>query len=373
MFAIRQIVLNTLFATTLAPFLAAPAVAEIYKYRDEQGRWHFSDSPPVQHHIDAEVVGKRATAPQQQSGPDTDLAQALEAAFAADSPIERATLAVLSVKTSLGGGTGFFVSEDGYIVTNRHVVRPTTTVEWQKASDQFKQNVARLAEQKRNLDRRRGELRKMATELESYKRRINSEEEDIKDLAQADYTIYKNRYADFKESYARQKRAYEENRRMVDKQRSRFGYTSTLSRTAQRFKIVLKDNTQLYAQLIAVSQKHDLALLKLNGHTTPFIDIHNTIRPSQGSRAYAIGSPLGLRDFVTSGTITNVQQEQIFTDTQILPGNSGGPLIDPQGRIIGVNTLKVMADRSRGSAGFGIAIPITLVKTEFGKLLPTPQ
>ena len=366
----RQLLLTTLLTTTLF----TPVFAEIYKYQDERGRWHFSDKPPEQAGVEAEIVGAKQRPAAPSKRPTTDLAKSLSESYPADNPIEKTTLAVVSVKTSLGGGTGFFISEDGYIVTNRHVVRPTSTPQWESANEKYQQNVARLAAQKKKLDQRKKELRKMAAELESYKRRVKEESSDIKDVAHADYNIYKNRYKNFKESYTRQKKSYEENKRMVDKQRSRFGYVSNLSRTTSRFKIVTKDNSPLYAQLISVSKKHDLALLKLNGYTTPFIDTQDHVRPSQGSKVFAVGSPLGLRDFVTSGIITNVQRERIFTDTQILPGNSGGPLIDPDGRIIGVNTLKVMADRaSRGSAGFGIAIPITLVNSEFSRFLQSPR
>ncbi len=366
---------KTLLPTLFLLFLATPCLAEIYKYKDAQGRWHFSDRPPIQDEIKAEVIGVKPKPHQrhQSNGPTTDLAKYLSETYPANTPIEETTLAVVSIRTALGGGTGFFVSEDGYIVTNRHVVRPTSTAQWKKAKEQFQQNVARLAEQKKRLDQRQKELRKMEAELKRYARRVADESDDIRDVAHADYAIYKQRYDEFKASYARQRQGYVENKKMVDQQRSQFGYTSTLSRTTSRFKIVLKDNSELYAQLISVSQKHDLALLKLNGHATPFIDARNHIRPAQGSRAYAVGSPLGLRDFVTAGTITHVKKNQIYTDTQILPGNSGGPLIDPNGRIIGVNTLKVMADRSRGSAGFGIAIPIALVNAEFGKFIHNTQ
>ena len=298
-----------------------------------------------------------------------NLAKSLGAVYSQKTPIEKATLSVVSIKTALGGGTGFFVSDTGYIVTNRHVVRPTTTGQWQKSNEKYQTNLDDLNKQKQNIDRRQKELDKMSKDLARYKQRVDAESGGIGSVARSDYRIFKNRHSDLDKYLKESIKSYQKNKKIVDKQKSDFNFSSTISRTVRHFEIRLKDNSTLHAELILLSKEHDLALLKLTGHITPFINMSNSVTPAQGSKAYAIGSPLGLSDFVTSGSITNVRRTQIITDTQILPGNSGGPLIDTKGRVIGVNTQKIMAGDARGSAGFGIAIPISIVNAEFGSVI----
>ena len=84
-------------------------------------------------------------------------------------------------------------------------------------------------------------------------------------------------------------------------------------------------------------------------------------------RVFAIGSPLGLRDAVTSGVITRVEDDYIVTDATILPGSSGGPLLTESGELIGINTLKVAETIS--AEGFGAAIPMSTIKKEFGNAM----
>jgi len=366
MFSGRTIILSVILFS-----VATVCYAEIYKYKDADGKWQFTDTPPAEKNSKVEVIQTDEGSSSNQSTRSKrpkDLAKSLKQNYPSNTPVERATLAVVSIKTPLGGGTGFFVSKDGYIVTNRHVVRPTTTAQWEKSNEQYQKNVDELASQKENIERRQKELKSMSTQLERYKKRIDEDTSNIKSIAHSDYRVYKNRYHDFKAGLKKAVKTYEKNKKLVEKQKADFNFSSTLSRTKRRFKIQLKDNSILQADLISLSKEFDLALLKLNGHTTPFIDTRNVASPSQGSKSYAVGSPLGLRDFVTYGIITKVNKHKIITDTQILPGNSGGPLIDTQGKIIGVNTQKLMADKSIGSAGFGVAIPIRVVNSEFGEI-----
>ena len=367
----HQLFIVIIFLSTI---FAAPCYGEIFKYKDENGKWQFSDKPPAENKSKFEIIKndsssvKRSKRDNTQSNPPKNLVISLESQFPNKSPIERATLAVVSIKNPLGVGTGFFVSSKGYIVTNRHVVRPTTASQWEKSDEIFQENISQLLEQKKKINRRQKELNSMSKELERYRKRVKGESGNIKSIAHSDYIAYKNHYHDLKKNLKMSQKTYQKNKKRIDKQKSDFNFSSTIARTKRRFEIRLKDNSVLQADLVLLSRKYDLALLKIKGYITPFVDIKNKITPRQGSEAYAVGSPLGLRDFVTSGTITNVRAAQIFTDTQILPGNSGGPLIDPKGRVIGVNTLKLMADKSIGSAGFGVAIPIEIVETEFGHL-----
>lgn len=127
---------------------------------------------------------------------------------------------------------------------------------------------------------------------------------------------------------------------------------------AQSFTVILKNNTKLKAKLIHISDRFDLALLKLDGYHTPYLPIGPLRNMAQGDQVYAIGSPLGQQDSVSAGILTSLSMNTVVTDSQILPGNSGGPLITPEGEVIAVNTARV--SEVRGGAGFGHSIPIDL-------------
>ena len=127
---------------------------------------------------------------------------------------------------------------------------------------------------------------------------------------------------------------------------------------------ILKNESILQATLVEVSAEHDLALLKIDGYKTPFIPPADLQMVGQGSKVYAIGNPLGLRDYVTSGIITSVKESFFITDTQLLPGNSGGPLINEEGQLVGVNTAVLHAG-ALGSELFGAAISCETVLDEF--------
>ena len=85
-------------------------------------------------------------------------------------------------------------------------------------------------------------------------------------------------------------------------------------------------------------------------------------------RVFAIGSPLGVGDSVSSGVISGYDNDYIRTDAKIYLGNSGGPLITADGKVIGINTLKLITQKFEG---MGFAIPVTKALQEFNKYLKT--
>ena len=102
--------------------------AEIYRYQDAQGGWHFTDDPPPG--IEAErILDITETAKPAARESSIDLSAQLQGAYDPITPIARATLAVVTVKSAVGQASGFFCSEEGHILTNRHVVRPAETGE----------------------------------------------------------------------------------------------------------------------------------------------------------------------------------------------------------------------------------------------------
>jgi serine protease Do len=130
-----------------------------------------------------------------------------------------------------------------------------------------------------------------------------------------------------------------------------------------------------YAAKVVGSDKNtDLALLEIPATGLPVIAFADSDRLEQGQMVLALGSPLGLENSLTVGFISaphrhlNDQEPMYYvqTDAPINPGNSGGPLLDIEGRIVGINTL--IFSRSGGSEGIGFAIPSNTVQRVWRQL-----
>ncbi len=348
------------------------APAEVYKWQDETGRWHFSDQAPATGRqatrVDLPDTSSAISAVDNPTSTGRDLHKQLTERFRPEGVIEETTLAVVGIETPLGQGSGFFISTTGHILTNRHVVRPDTTPDWQKNRELGEEAGQRLREFKGWLDEEQRRLTAYASKLAIYRQEIAGKSEgSARSLAQAEYREYEQAYEQRKQAWEDQQSRYRQLQGEHDRKMKEFNLNSSLAGAANRFRVYLKDNTALQARLIQVSRTLDLALLRLEGYTTPALRAGEDRRIGQGARVYAIGSPMGMRDSVTAGIITRLQEDYLVTDAQILPGNSGGPLTDESGLVLGVNTLKY-AEKATAS-GFGLAIPIAAAMNEFGAYL----
>lgn len=100
--------------------------------------------------------------------------------------------------------------------------------------------------------------------------------------------------------------------------------------------IVARRASTIYtARLVTEDAEHDLALLEVDADLPP---LRVADSPSRGDEVVAVGSPLGYEETVTVGVISNMTKDLFQTDAGLNPGNSGGPLMDRHGRVLGVNT-----------------------------------
>ncbi len=362
-----------IFGITLLIFASNPCLAEIYKYKDPQGRWQYSDKPPKGESSKIHIDGNSKTPQKENNDPinqnlnTTDIKSLLHTKYKPGNLIEQASLATISIETHLAIGSGFFISKDGYILTNKHVIRPSASNKWQETNTQFNKQKKEFDKNKKLLADEAEDIEAMSAELK--RRQIEIENEQLQ--SSRDYLTY--RYNDFKDGYLSRKQHYnklkaefDERKRVFDKKRSEFNIKSSMANVTKTFKIILKNEQPLTVRLVAVSKKYDLALLKLDKHITPYIKM-NQQKLHQTMKVYAVGSPLGIRDSVTSGIITGIKDGYVLTDTKILPGNSGGPLLNKEGAVIGVNTARVSEFVS--AEGLGIAIPISIANKEFSRYL----
>tara|TARA_Y100000994_G_scaffold244772_2_gene245197 strand:- start:548 stop:1570 length:1023 start_codon:yes stop_codon:yes gene_type:complete len=128
----------------------------------------------------------------------------------------------------------------------------------------------------------------------------------------------------------------------------------------------LYDGRKFNAQLVGIDKGTDLAVLKIedSDNSFPSIEIEDSDKIMIGDIVLAIGNPYGLGQSVSMGIVSatgrefdNPYSNYIQTDASINRGNSGGALIDSEGRLIGINTL--IRSSSGGSEGIGLAIPST--------------
>lgn len=138
-----------------------------------------------------------------------------------------------------------------------------------------------------------------------------------------------------------------------------------------KIQVLFSDGTKTPARIVGRDTKTDLAILKVEAKNLTVAQLGRSGDVQVGEDVVAVGSPLGLSKTVTSGIVsalnrpvrlsgegsdTNAVIDAVQTDAAINPGNSGGPLVDEEGRVIGINTA--IRSQSGGSVGLGFAIPI---------------
>ncbi len=134
---------------------------------------------------------------------------------------------------------------------------------------------------------------------------------------------------------------------------------------AFRITVTLADRTQWDAKLLAAARMVDLAVLKIDtGRTLPFLKFADSDRAKVGDPVIVIGNPLGLGTSASSGIISALHRDlmntpfdnYIQTDAAINHGNSGGPVLDRDGDVLGVATILVTTAAGEGSNGLGFAL-----------------
>ncbi|WP_343519752.1 Do family serine endopeptidase [Sphingomonas sp.] len=137
----------------------------------------------------------------------------------------------------------------------------------------------------------------------------------------------------------------------------------------ESIKVTLPDRREFTAKLIGRDPATDLAVLKIEGRNLPFVRFGDSDRARVGDWVVAIGNPFGLGGSVTAGIISAMHRVTgqggpldrfIQTDASINRGNSGGPMFDLNGNVIGINSQ--ILSPTGGNVGIGFAIPATEAK-----------
>jgi S1-C subfamily serine protease len=139
-----------------------------------------------------------------------------------------------------------------------------------------------------------------------------------------------------------------------------------------KYSVVFNDGTRVDAALVGTDPKTDLAVLKVDVDGLTVMELGKSSDLAVGDTVLAIGSPLGQVDTVTAGIVSALNRpviggdedgvpaayDGIQTDAAINHGNSGGPLVDSTGALVGINTSIIATSEEGGNIGLGFAIPI---------------
>ena len=145
-------------------------------------------------------------------------------------------------------------------------------------------------------------------------------------------------------------------------------------RNATDVDVGLADGRRVAGRVLGRDPTVDVAVVRIQATNLPAAPLADSDRLEVSQMAIAIGNPIGLERTVTTGVVSAVNRSPrgfelgglIQTDAAINPGNSGGPLVDSQGRVIGINTVII-----QGTTGLGFAIPINLARDIAEQVLTT--
>jgi len=151
---------------------------------------------------------------------------------------------------------------------------------------------------------------------------------------------------------------------------------------ARSVEVSFSNNESLKARIVGVDPSTDIAVLKVDAHSralTP-LPLGNSDLVRVGDSVVAIGNPFGYDRTVTTGIVSALQRiiqapndysidHVIQTDAALNKGNSGGPLLDARGNVIGVNSQIQTGSASQGNVGVGFAVPINTVKSVAAQII----
>ncbi len=146
---------------------------------------------------------------------------------------------------------------------------------------------------------------------------------------------------------------------------------------ADRVTVKLLDGREFTAKTVGTDPPTDVAVIKIDAEGLPVLALGDSDRIEVGEWVLALGNPFGLSHTLTAGIVSakgrssvgiTDYEDFIQTDAAINPGNSGGPLIDLQGKVVGINTA-IYSRNGGGYMGIGFAIPVNMAKNIYTQLI----
>ena len=128
--------------------------------------------------------------------------------------------------------------------------------------------------------------------------------------------------------------------------------------------VTLHDDRTLPASILAIDDEHDLAALSVGANGLPSVELGDSTAAKPGQLVLALGHPWGVPGAVAAGVVIGTGdrhpesrpgRDWLVTDVRLRPGHSGGPMVDAQGRVVGINTMMAGPE-------VGLAVPVHVVK-----------
>jgi S1-C subfamily serine protease len=135
---------------------------------------------------------------------------------------------------------------------------------------------------------------------------------------------------------------------------------------------ILNNQEEFPIGVISKSSRYDLALILVTTHQkVPYLKFRDPLTMEAGDRVYAVGSSVGLQSTITDGLFTALRRQMpseimaVQFSAPVNPGNSGGPLTDKNGKVIGAISWKLLSDDGGPVSGIGFAVPSEYILNEY--------
>ncbi len=282
------------------------SAAKIYQYQDTDGNWHFTDTPSEDSAARVKTFRQGTSRPAGRQ----NLKDLLYKHYRPSNAIKAAAIATVTIKSSIGLGSGFFVSSNGHILTNRHVLRGD--------EKRFQATERAIGDMDRRIETLERHFQDKKQRLDSFREHLDAYKKNIEEMADSPakkremrrYTIERERYEACKAGFQTEKAAYESRRNDYEDRKMAYRFKTTTAALSRNFTVILKNGDELNAYLLDISQAHDLALLKIDGCRTPHVSFADPDQGCHGEQVYAIGSPAGLHDSVSKGIFSGFESKK---------------------------------------------------------------
>jgi len=291
-------------------------------------------------------------------------------AFAPQTPIEQASMAIVWVHSGSIVRTGFFVSDDGYLVTHRDYMKSETVeIEIETDPKKLEEKKQNLRMAKRWLSNQEAKLQTTKEQLEQLQREAENETDPtLREQKQKDYEDAQSAFIRRQRFLVKKRSVYIDLEKEILASEAAMGGNDATAEEVNTYSIELKDGSIYRARVVATSVRYNLALLRVENCKSPFIEMLERSDTRPGMSVTVVADPRKLMAQNKHGAILGWAEEYVRTSASITHAESGGPLLADDGKWIGVAFYETNFPYQQG-ARVGYALVADEVMKEFGAFI----